>query len=112
MPMKLDKETVIKHQFWFLLGGYMLIWLIAVLVLKFTAPGRIDEAKSKYKAAATAVDNEKRTAVNKATFLPPWEKEADAFDKHKGVIWKQAWDYQWRMYDWPEKWLAKYNGMF
>ena len=28
--MKMDKETLVKYQFWFLLGGYLVVWIIAV----------------------------------------------------------------------------------
>jgi hypothetical protein len=107
--MKLDKETVIKHQFWFLLGSYLLIWFIAVLWLKFTAPDAITNAKNNYKKAADGVKAESASPVNKATFLPPWEKEADTFDKHKSVIWKQAWLFQAGMYDWPDYLVKNYD---
>jgi hypothetical protein len=107
--MKLDKETVVKHQFWFLLGGYLLIWLIAVLVLMFTAPDTIKKAKDAYKKAADDIASASKNPVNKATFLPPWEKEADEFSRHKSVIWKQASDFQQPIYFWPEHLTEKYD---
>jgi hypothetical protein len=107
--MKLDKETVIKHQFWFLLGGYLLIWLVAVLWLKFTAPDTISAKKKDYETAKKDLEAAQKTSVNKATFLPPWEKATGEFEGHKNKIWEKAWKYQEGMYDWPSEWTSKYN---
>jgi hypothetical protein len=110
--MKLDQETVVKHQFWFLLGGYFVLWLTAVLWMKFSYPSEIEDLKKKYDGAASGV----KTAlsggpVNTATFLPPWDKETKEFSDHKGVIWGDAWHVQEEMYDWPAEWVKKYGGM-
>jgi hypothetical protein len=107
--MKLDQETVVKHQFWFLLGGYFLVWLIAVMWMKFTYPDEINKLKDEYKKASDAVKSANASPVNIATFLPPWEKEAKDFSDHKGKIWQNAWLYQMDMYDWPEEWRQKYD---
>jgi hypothetical protein len=101
MDMKLDKETVVKHQFWFLLGGYVLVWLIAVLALKFSAPGKIAAAQQEYKKSKDGLDRESKSPKNDKTFCPPWEAYGNIFDGHKKVIWKQAWDLQRWMYNWP-----------
>ena len=37
--MKLDKESLAKYQFWYLLGTYLVVWLVAVVWLKFAAGG-------------------------------------------------------------------------
>jgi hypothetical protein len=109
MNMKLDQETVVKHQFWFLLGGYFLIWFIAVLCLMLIAPGEIAALKDGYEKAEKGVKDAKQKPINTTTFLPPWEKEAKEFSDHKGKIWRDAWNYQATMYDWPEEWLKKYD---
>lgn len=106
--MKLDQETIVKHQFWFLLGGYFLLWFIAVLCLWFIAPGEINTLKTAYEGAATGVKSVSNP-VNTATFLPPWEKEAKEFSDHKLTIWDAAWKWQAPMYDWPEEWRTKYD---
>ncbi len=99
--MKLDKETFVKHQFWFLLGGYLLIWLIAVFTLKFAAAEPIENAEKAYKASKTKLDSAKRSPKNPKTFNPPWEEYGTVFNKHKQVIWGKAWELQKGMYDWP-----------
>lgn len=97
--MQLDKETVIKHHFWFLLGGAVLFWLVAAIMLKFTAPDEIKKVEDAYTKAESGLKS--APAVNTATFNPPWEKYGSVFDGHKQVIWKDAWGLQIGMYDWP-----------
>ncbi len=110
--MKLDQETVVKHQFWFLLGGYFVLWLIAILWMKFTFPGEIEKLHNDYKAKTDGVNSALSAGpVNTATFIPPWDNETKEFSDHKGVIWGQAWYFQEGMYDWPAGWAKKYGGM-
>src|SRR5262245_45598579 len=106
--MKFDKETLIKHQFWFLLGGYLLIWLIAVLWLTFTAPDEIKKVRDAYDKAGKELKTASSNPVNKATFLPPWEHEANDFNAHKTVIWNDALYFQGGMYIWPEEMAKSY----
>ena len=110
--MKLDQETVAKHQFWFLLGGYFVLWLTAVLWMKFSFPSEIEDLKKKYDGAAGGVKTAMSSGpVNTATFIPPWDQETKEFSAHKGVIWGDAWHVQEEMYDWPAEWVKKYGGM-
>jgi hypothetical protein len=99
--MKLDKETVVKHQFWFLLGGYLLVWFIAVLWLKFAAGGEIKKAEKAYKDNKDRLAKAQQRPINPNTFIPPWVKFAQVFDGHKRVIWGEAWELQKDMFDWP-----------
>lgn len=98
--MKLDQETLVKHQFWFLLGGAVLLWMVGAIWLKLAASEPIEKAKSDYEKAENELTTW-RNPVNPATFNPPWEKYGGVFDGHKQVIWKDAWQFQLGMYDWP-----------
>jgi hypothetical protein len=108
--MKLDKDTVVKHQFWFLLGTFLLVWIIAVFWLKVAAGGPIEAAQKKYKGATDTLNTAKRDPINVSKVLPPWEKQTGIFEGWKGDIWKKAWNLQGGMYDWPE-YLAKTKDM-
>jgi len=99
--MKLDKETVVKHQFWFLLGGYLLVWIIAVFWLKFSAAAAIDTVRKDFEGTDKDLKAERQSPVNTRTFVPPWEAYRNVFEKHKQVIWGEAWKLQLGMYDWP-----------
>ena len=100
--MKLDKDTLVKHQFWFLLGTFFLLWVVAVFALKVAADEPIKTAEKKYKDSATKLKTASNNPKNPTTFCPPWEQYSTVIDQHKQVIWNKAWDLQNGMYDWPE----------
>jgi hypothetical protein len=89
--MKLDKETVVKHQFWFLLGGFLLLWVAALSSLKLLASGPIEAKRKDYeKAAADIKTAQSKKPKNPATFLPPWKEYADTFRNKRDEIWSAA----------------------
>ncbi len=100
--MKLDKDTVIKHQFWFLLGTFVLVWVIAAFWLKVAAAKPIEDAQKAYKAADAKLKKASQGPKNPDTFCPPWQEYSKVIDQHKQVIWGQAWAIQKDMYDWPK----------
>ncbi|MGH7173369.1 MAG: hypothetical protein ACRELG_24055 [Gemmataceae bacterium] len=102
--MKLDKDTLVKHQFWVLLGSFLFLWLIAVLWDKVSAGEPIETSKKNYDGSESKLKTAKNNPVNTATFLPPWNEAADIFNAHKNKIWKDAWDHQVDMFDWPPEW--------
>ena len=87
--MKMDKDALIKHKFWILLGVFALLWIVCLPLVIVNAGGPIDEAQKNYKAAKDAVAKYPRP--KNASFLPPWEKYGDTFTKHKNEVWKLAW---------------------
>jgi hypothetical protein len=103
--MKFDKDTFVKHQFWFLLGGYLLIWVIAVFWLPSAAGEPIGAAKKAFDGEKSQLQTAQRDPVNVREFLPPWEEQFKTFNGHKTTIWTQAWDVQSPMYDWPQEWM-------
>lgn len=103
--MKLDQETLVKQHFWFLLGGVLLFWIVA-LPLEIMSGGKsVGDAQKAYEDQKKAVQGAPR--INTGTFLPPWEDAAAQFNGHKSTIWKDAWNYQAGMYDWPQAWRNK-----
>jgi hypothetical protein len=88
--MKVDKDALIKHRFWILLGVFALLWIICLSFVVANAGGPIDEAQKNYKTAKDAVAKYPRP--KNASFLPPWEKYGDTFTKHKMAVWKKAWE--------------------
>lgn len=111
--MKLDKDTLVKHQFWFLLGTYFLIWVAGVFWLKSEATGSdgiIAKAKGEYEKKKGELQTALRDPVNVSKFVPPWEEQFATFNRHKSTIWSQAWAFQSGMYTWPPEW-TKYKDM-
>jgi hypothetical protein len=104
--MKLDKETLVKHKFWIGLGVFALLWLIAIVMLAFTAGAEIKKNKADYEKADKAIKGVKN--VKSPHFLPKWIEHQDMFRRHKDVVWEKGWNHQKGLYDWPsvEDWKA------
>ena len=103
--MKLDKETFVKHQFWFFLGIFLPVWIIALSIFKFNT--EVAKKQKKYdddKKAIAGVTSPKNESFNR-----PWEKYGKVFHDNKEVVWKQAWELQnppgdrsqW-LFTWPD----------
>jgi hypothetical protein len=93
---KLDKDSLQKNRFWIGLGGFALIWLIALIVLLCSGDSsgqeKIDAARKKL----TSITNPKN--IN---HLKPLEQKYQVLNKQKDVVWAQAWDAQKEMMQWP-----------
>ncbi len=106
--MKLDKDTFVKHQFWFLLGGYLLVWTVGVFWLMSSATaadGPIEKAKKDFESKKSGLKTAMANPVNVSKFVPPWTEQFSTFNRHKTDIWSQAWAFQSGMYDWPQDWM-------
>jgi hypothetical protein len=109
----MDKESLKKHQFWYLLGGATLLCLILWLSVMFGMSGAAEEVQKKYDAAKKGVTGAKQP--KNASFLPPWQAHQKIFADQKDGVWKKAWETQQDLYTWPEgdrsvvefnKWMA------
>jgi hypothetical protein len=112
--MKLDKETLVKHQFWLLLGLSGVLTL-AALVLLFLGP-RAKAAKARTDFQKNKDNLGPKNAVTKDpkndSFLKPWNKRRDKFAEHKNIVWKQAWDTQSDIMTWPRDLARLEKGHF
>jgi len=99
--MKIDKEALAKNQFWILLGAALLLWVIALAMLKMQGPSAVAEKFAKYDKA----DKDIKAALSKGpknkSFLEPWEKHGETFRSHKDKVWAEAWTVQQGMMTWP-----------
>ncbi len=99
--MKIDKELLIKHHFWVLVGAFLLVLSIGFSTLLF---GSSEGDKQKdFEKSQKLLSNYKApgAAVNPATFIPPWETYRDWHSAHKDKVWKEAWSYQKDLITWP-----------
>jgi hypothetical protein len=112
--MKLDKETVIKHNFWILLGTVLPLLLIMLCVLKFGVADTVDARKKEYESALTSVkgiNNPKNQA-----FIDPVKVKEETLNKKKAKVWEEAWKGQGSFITWPQEMQRelgdKYYGEF
>jgi hypothetical protein len=99
MAAKIDKDFLKKNQFWIGLGGFVLLWLIAVVFV--VASGGESDQKKKYDSALSGVKG-KAGGVKTKAHEDPWVKYANEFAGRKEEAWKQAWELQKWLYEWPE----------
>jgi hypothetical protein len=100
--MKVDKELLLKHHFWILLGTFALLWLIGLCVMLFTLSDTIEGHKKDFKAKLDAANGEvKAGPKNEKTYVPPWDKHKEMFLDHKDKVWHLGWLLQKDMYTWP-----------
>jgi hypothetical protein len=110
--MKLDKETFVKHGFWFALGAFALLWLIGMIVLKFSAGSAVAKEREVYTNSLKGITDVKNPKND--SFLTAWDKYAKAYEKEKDKVWKIAFENQnppgrpdlWVM-TWPSGDLAR-----
>jgi len=97
--MKLDKETVVKHRFWFLLGTVVPLVLIVLCVLKFGVAPEVQAKEKDFKDAKTNVSG--ITNPKNQTFLDPVAKKQTTLQSKKNKVWEQAWKGQGDVILWP-----------
>src|SRR5260370_41538492 len=97
--MKLDKETVVKHRFWFLLGSVVPLVLVVLCVLKFGVAPEVQAKEKEYKDAKNSVGG--ITNPKNQTFLDPVAKKETTLQSKKNKVWEQAWNGQGPVITWP-----------
>ena len=101
--MKLDKDTLVKHQFWLLLGLSGVLAL-ASLVLLFLGPAAKAQAeRKKFDDAKNSLGPKAPRDPKNPKFLTAWNKRRDYFTGHKNTVWKQAWLTQADIMTWPRE---------
>ncbi len=103
MAMKVDKEFLLKHRFWIGLGAFALLWLIALILLPVTVGSEAGKKRTEFTTAFTQVEKIKNAPNDFGN--PQWEaplkkKEAE-LSKRKEVVWKESWQTQSTLMDWP-----------
>src|SRR5579883_673172 len=94
-PMKLDKDVLIKHNFWIVLGTFALVWSIAFLTIRFAAGGTTASLHKSFDESEKSITNAvKGHPKNKATYIDPWDNQAKEYRNIKNEVWKKAFDLQ------------------
>jgi hypothetical protein len=106
--MKLDKEYLVKHHFWFLLATYTPMVLLGLILLWTSVAGAID---GEAKAIGKAKDEVKKYAkgdVKNDKWISAFKAKADKLAKKKNDVWNEVWQGQSTMFAWPTP-LAELN---
>jgi hypothetical protein len=103
--MKLDKETLVKHQFWIVFGVFILFLLVTVFWLQDAAATGTEKDKETLKKCFNELDQNKNPISkqdNKAL-----EDRENQLKRRKDEIWQKAWDIQQSLCTWPTEDLQK-----
>jgi hypothetical protein len=107
---KLDKDTVVKHHFWFLLIPFGLFALLAWIGLWTSVSDATAEQEANIKKHQDELNGTKAKSQKLVSLLEDQRKKLGA---QRGVMWKAAWDNQKDIYTWPVSYtqdqLAKLN---
>src|SRR5262245_12374476 len=99
--MKLDKETLIKHQFWIGFGVFLPLVLISLLWLQgVAAEDTANKAKALKKLKDDLAEKEKSPPKSKND-VNNLEKTCKDLEKRREEIWERAWKMQEDMMTWP-----------
>ncbi len=92
--MKFDKDFVLKHQFWMLLGVFGVLWLASLVVLFIMGGGPTDVARTALEDITKKIEPYTKGGPAKpknASFTLPWDGYGADFKNHKNTVWNIAW---------------------
>jgi hypothetical protein len=107
MAAKFDKDTLIKHRFWIMLGTTGLLVFICWLVLVFSSSGAAE--KKKFNDTLESVKKLEQSKPKNKKWIDPWVEYGDKFTAQKDGVWKQGWETQLDMYTWPSRDKARFD---
>jgi hypothetical protein len=97
--MRVDKDQLIKHHFWILLGVFLILWIVSAVLIKTTDVGT--KAKADYTAALGSIKAVESKSPKNESFNQPWIEYGNTYKGQKEKVWNDAWEVQKDMFDWP-----------
>jgi hypothetical protein len=105
--MKLDKDTVIRQHFWFLLGLFVPLLAACYYLLATGVASAIDEKAKKLDESKKAVEGLKPATIKNQNWIAALEKKLLDLEKQKQAIWNDAWTAQASITTWPDSLKAE-----
>ena len=105
MPMKFDKETLIKQRFWIMLGVAFILALagIGYLEIAVGADSVVQDIKKKLSSASS------KGQVNNKDTIDARRKDAEKVQKAEAIVWKDAYDKQAKAFGWGKDFEKQFN---
>ncbi|OAI40786.1 hypothetical protein AYO40_04320 [Planctomycetaceae bacterium SCGC AG-212-D15] len=100
--MKVDKEYLAKHHFWFLLATYLPLVLLSLILLWTSVAGAIDTQANKMKKLRDETKRVDTKDVKNDRWISAFATKAASLVAQKNKVWKEVWDGQAPMFTWPE----------
>ena len=97
--MKLDKETIVKQRFWFLLGSFVPLALIVWIMLITSVSGTVAKERKEVDDSKKAIDGIKDPKNDE--FVKLLREKQEKLQKQKEKVWEKAWATQVGIMTWP-----------
>jgi hypothetical protein len=98
MKININKELLLKHRFWIMLGAAALVILIGLFYLQFSVDAASET--SKLKKALTAAAMTKPPFKNQPA-IDSREKDAKNAQDKQRTVWAECWKPQYGLFEWP-----------
>ncbi len=111
MAVQFDKELLIKHHFWILLGTTVLLLLIALVVLPTSVGQTIEKEQGAFKGSKDELKG--MHEFKNGNWVDAFKVQDKIVQEKKKDVWGESWEVQKDMMTWPpeleEKWGPKYT---
>jgi len=91
MAMKVDKDFLLKHRFWILIGLFVVLALVPLFLLTTSVSATVASAREGYDKAKKAVEGINGSPPNQL-WAEAYGKKDDFVASKKAVLHKEAWD--------------------
>ena len=105
MKVKFNKDAILKHRFWIMLGVTMFLGLVGIIYLELAV--NADSVREDLLKALNA-SKTKKGEQNQGTIQKIADKAADA-KKLESTIWADAYQAQAKLFTWPKEMEATYD---
>ncbi len=99
--MKLDKETLLKEHFWFLLALALPLALVSLILLLYTSGNLIAAPQKKIKDAEAELQRIKGSKPKHPRWLDALKKREDLAILQQKKVWEKNWKDQEKLMTWP-----------
>lgn len=103
--MKVDKEFLVKNQFWLLLGGVPPLLLVAMLMLWTSVASAIQTERDAIEKSKDSL--KKITDPKNQKHVDQLKNIDEKIASKKNLVWEKAWKVQQHLWTWPKELQAK-----
>lgn len=102
--MKIDKEQLIKHRFWVLLGVFVPLMLFAILWEQTAVEGAVESERKKITDHRARLEkNASQAKLPGQTEMMLCNRKEKTLKERRTIVWQQEWDRQKTLIFWPAK---------
>ena len=106
--MKLDKETLLKEHFWFLLALAVPLALVSLILLWVTSAGPIAAKEKTIKDAEADLKRVQSSKPKHPRWLDALKKREDSAIVQQKKVWEKNWKDQEKLMTWPASFRPEY----